>query len=73
MELLLRVKNNYGDLIVCPRVCIAGTEGAEPSRVVSELRSVMALFGKRVLGGALEKTVKAVEARNDAPNPAEPK
>jgi hypothetical protein len=26
---------------------------------------VLGIFGKRVLGGALEKTVKAIEARND--------
>ena len=32
---------------------------------------VLAIFGKRVLGGALEKTVKAVEARNDRPSAAE--
>ena len=32
---------------------------------------VLTLFGKRVLGGALEKTVKAVEARNDRPSAAE--
>jgi hypothetical protein len=32
---------------------------------------VLAIFGKRVLGGALEKTIKAVEARNDRPSAAE--
>jgi hypothetical protein len=32
---------------------------------------VLAIFGKRVLGGALRKTVKAVEARNDGPSAAE--
>src|SRR3954452_10696235 len=32
---------------------------------------VLAIFGKRVLRGALEKTVKAVEARNDRPSAAE--
>ena len=32
---------------------------------------VLAIFGKRVLGGALEKTVKAVEARNDRSSAAE--
>jgi len=32
---------------------------------------VLAIFGKRVLGGAMEKTVKAVEARNDGPSQAE--
>ena len=34
---------------------------------------VLAIFGKRVLGGALEKTVKAVEARYDRPSAAESK
>ena len=32
---------------------------------------VLSLFGKRVLGGALEKTVKAVEARNDGAEAAQ--
>ena len=32
---------------------------------------VLTIFGKRVLGGALEKTVKAIEARNDRPSAAE--
>src|SRR6478672_4853387 len=32
---------------------------------------VLSIFGKRVLGGALGKTVKAVEARNDGPSQAE--
>jgi hypothetical protein len=35
------------------------------------LGAVLAIFGKRVLGGALKKTVKAVEARNEGPSPAE--
>jgi hypothetical protein len=35
------------------------------------LGAVLAIFGKRVLGGALKKTVKAVEARNEGPGPAE--
>ena len=33
---------------------------------------VLSIFGKRVLGGALRKTVKAVEARNDGARTAEP-
>ena len=33
---------------------------------------VLAIFGKRVLGGALGKTVKAIEARNDDAKTAEP-
>ena len=32
---------------------------------------VLGIFGKRVLGRALEKTVKAIEARNDRPSAAE--
>ena len=36
------------------------------------LGAVLAIFGKRVLGGALRKTVKAVEARNDGARTAEP-
>jgi hypothetical protein len=32
---------------------------------------VLAIFGKRVLGGELEKTVKAVEARSGGPSSAE--
>ena len=32
---------------------------------------VLAIFGKRVLGGALGKTVKAIEARNDGARTAE--
>jgi hypothetical protein len=35
------------------------------------LGAVLAIFGKRVLGGALKKTDKAVEARNDGPSAAE--
>jgi len=35
------------------------------------LGAVLAIFGKRVLGGALKKTVSAVEARNEGPSPAE--
>jgi hypothetical protein len=35
------------------------------------LGAVLVIFGKRVLGGALKKTVKAVEARNDGPSAAE--
>ena len=31
---------------------------------------VLAVFGKRVLGGAMRKTVKAVEARNDGASAA---
>jgi hypothetical protein len=33
---------------------------------------VLSLFGKRVLGGELRKTVKAIEARNDAAGAAQP-
>jgi hypothetical protein len=33
---------------------------------------VLALFGKRVLGNEFAKTVKAIEARNGAGNPAAP-
>ena len=33
---------------------------------------VLAIFGKRVLGGALGKTVKAVEARNEKASATEP-
>jgi hypothetical protein len=32
------------------------------------LAIVLLIFGKRVLGKALEKTVKAIEARNDGPS-----
>jgi hypothetical protein len=35
------------------------------------LGAVLAIFGKRVLGGALGKTVKAVEARNDGTEAAQ--
>ena len=35
------------------------------------LGAVLAIFGKRVLGGALAKTVKAIEARDDGARPAE--
>jgi hypothetical protein len=34
------------------------------------LAIVLPIFGKRVLGKALEKTVKAIEARNDGPSAA---
>jgi hypothetical protein len=33
---------------------------------------VLSLFGKRVLGGELRKTVKAIEARNDGAGAAQP-
>jgi hypothetical protein len=33
---------------------------------------VLGIFGKRVLGGELEKTAKAIEARNDGGRAAEP-
>ena len=35
------------------------------------LGAVLSVFGKRVLGGALKKTVSAIEARNEGPTPAE--
>ncbi len=35
------------------------------------LGAVLAIFGKRVLGGALAKTVKAIEARNDGTRAAD--
>jgi hypothetical protein len=35
------------------------------------LGAVLTIFGRRVLGGALAKTVKAVEARNDGARSAE--
>jgi hypothetical protein len=35
------------------------------------LAIVLAIFGKRVLGRELGKTVQAIEARNDGPRAAE--
>ena len=33
---------------------------------------VLGIFGKRILGKAFEKTVKAIEARNDGGEPRNP-